>query len=254
MMDKQEELIIKYFEGSLTDAEKIVFEKLRATDPLFQDELEFQKMTKLAFQNQERKGLKEFLANLESNIATVEKSTVTSRPTVRKLWPYMAAAVVVLTFAATIFYKNTATPIENGPSLNFHTYYEPYPNVVAPITRGEAIDPEEVEKAAFLAYETRNFKEADRLFNQLKQQPKEYMPFYRGITKIELGQYDSAIAFFESYLYSEGMQFRDQAKWYLALSHLLKGDVVQGKEELLKLRKSSGYKMDEVDRLLMDMK
>ncbi|MCH7412460.1 hypothetical protein MM213_03110 [Belliella sp. R4-6] len=251
-MSIHEELIIKYFEGNLSDSEREVFEDLLESDPLFKEEVVFQQKTKLAFQNNQRKVLKGFLNKIENDIQESEKST--AKPKSRRLWSIMAvAAALISILAVTYFVKTSTSQSDDEISQNFYAFYEPYPNVVKPITRGEIVNPEELEIAAFIAYESSDFKQADSLFAELKNQQKEYILFYRGITKIELEQYDSANMLFESYLYSEGMQFRDQAKWYMALSYLVKGDSIKGKEELVKLRKSSGYKMEEVERLLLKL-
>ncbi|MFD2037367.1 hypothetical protein ACFSKL_21395 [Belliella marina] len=247
-MSTQSELIDKYFEGSLSESEKSTFDNLMESDPDFRETVTFQMKTKLAFQNKERKSLKGFLEQIEGDIRQSD-----NHPKTIRFWPYMAAAIMVLFLTITYFVKKASNPDDVAYSQDFYAYYEAYPNVVKPITRGESIDPEELEKAAFIAYESRDFRQADSLFSLLMSQQNEYILFYKGITKIELEQYDSANLLFENYLYSEGMQFRDQAKWYLALSHLVKGDSIKGKEELVKLRKSSGYKMEEVERLLLNL-
>lgn len=252
-MNIQEELILRYFEDSLTASDMASFQALMESDPAFKDAVEFQKKIKLAVRNQERKGLKEFLGQIEKDIPATQPAGQRPKSKSIQLWSYLVAATVVLAIAATYILKNAVLNSEEPYAQDFYAYYEPYPNVVEPITRGEEVNPEELEKAAFIAYENGSFEQADSLFSQLIYQRKEYIFFYRGIAKIELEQHDSAKMLFEKYIYSEGMQFRDQAKWYLALNYLIKGDSVRGKEELVKLRKSSGYKMEEVERILLNL-
>ena len=249
-MSTQAELIDKYFEGNLSELERKTFDKLMASDPDFREAVDFQMKTKQAFQNHERKTLKGFLSQIEDEIIQSENEIKKPGAKSRKLWPFMAAAVLISVMAIGYFVKKNSMSNTDEFSHDFYAYYEVYPNVVKPITRGEVVNPEELEKAAFIAYESRDFKLADSLFSSLIDQHKEYLLFYKGITKIELQQYDSAKIYFENYLYSDGMQFRDQAKWYMALSFLVKGDTLRGKEELVKLKNGSGYKMEEVEKLL----
>ncbi|MCH7409475.1 hypothetical protein MM239_08720 [Belliella sp. DSM 111904] len=250
-MSNHSELIDKYFEGQLTEEERIIFDEMMASNQHFRESVEFQIKTKKAFQNHERKSLKSLLGQIEEDILESEKGVKIKKIKSRNLWPFLIAAVLISVIAITFFIKRNIVSSDNEYPQDFYAYYEAYPNVVKPITRGEAINPDELEKAAFLAYESQDFKLADSLFSILLDQQKEYLLFYKGITKIELEQYDSATTYFENYIYSDGMQFRDQAKWYMALSYLVKGDSIKGKEELIKLRKSSGYKMEEVEQLLL---
>ena len=247
-MDKVE-LIDRYFEGSLSKEEILVVEELLRSDEEFKKEFEFHQSTKEAITQNKRLELKAVLMDLEQQIQVEEKNKIIP---IWKFWIKIAASIVIIGALAYTFFQVLNTD-DTKPSDTFLSYYDPYPNVVSPITRGEEINPADLEKSAFIAYESKNFQLADSLFTQVLPYHREYISFYKGISKFELGQYDSAAKYFDNYLYSDGTQLRDQAKWYMALSYLVKGDTLKGKEELIRLRKSSGYKLDEVERILLSL-
>jgi len=248
-MDKND-LLDKLIRGILSEEEKAQVEHLMATDPEFRDLVDFETATKEAMQREKAKELKAYLAEVDLQFESKPASRqVTMRP---NLMRYAAIFVAIGALTAVVFWMlNESQP--SSSTGTFLSYYEPYPNVVSPITRGEEVSPEDIEKAAFLAYERKDYPLADSLFDQIIAYRGEYVYFYKGIVKFELEQYDSASSYFDNYLYSDGIQLRDQAKWYMALSHLVNGDTVKGKEELIRLRKSSGYKMDEVEQILLKL-
>lgn len=244
------ELLDRFFKGVLTEDEKLRLESLLHADRDFREEFELQQAVREAVIRNKHKELKEFLGEIEEEFSADQK--------VRKLRPksyiWKIAAGLVLLVAATVLVLNLVDTRNTSPNTDsFLSYYSAYPNVVSPITRGEEMNPEDMEKAAFIAYESKNYVLADSLFTQVLPFQQDYVSFYKGISKFELGQYDSAAKFFDNYLYSDGTQLRDQAKWYMALSYLVKGDTIKGKEELIRLRKSSGYKMDEVEQILLEI-
>lgn len=247
-MQTHKELINKYFSDELTDSELKTFNQLNNDNKNFQEELEFQQKIKTGFQNHERRALKRLLINIEHNIIHEQTEPTQRIKPFRTIWPYITAASLILILGVSYFFN------QEKVSNDFDLFYETYPNVVNPITRNDKHNPAEVEKSAFMAYENEKFQEADSLFNIVNDQHKEYILFYKGITKIELKQYDSAQIYFSNYLYSDGMQFRDQAKWYMALSFLVAGDTINGKKALEKLKENSGYKMEEVNMILHKLK
>lgn len=248
-MDK-EDLLDKLIRGLLTDEEKDQVEQLKAIDPEFRELVDFEMATKEAMKREKAKELKAYLTEVDLQLESKPTSRqIAMRP---NLMRYAAIFVAIGALTAVVFWTLNESR-QTRATGSFLSYYEPYPNVVSPITRGEEINPEDIEKAAFLAYERKDYPLADSLFDQILAYRGEYVYFYKGIVKFELEQYDSASNYFDNYLYSDGTQLRDQAKWYMALSHLVNGDTVKGKEELIRLRKSSGYKMDEVEQILLKL-
>lgn len=247
---ESDELLDGYFKGSLTAEEKLMLEELLKSDAEFREEFELQQATREAVIRSKHKELKAYLGEVEEELAKGGKV----RNIQPKAYLWKIAAGVALVLAGTFLILRLTESGDISPDTeSFLSYYSAYPNVVSPITRGEEISPEDLEKAAFIAYESKNYSLSDSLFTKILPYQTDYVQFYKGISKFELGQYDSAIHYFDNYLYSDGTQLRDQAKWYMALSYLVKGDTLKGKEEMIRLRKSSGYKMDEVERILLEI-
>jgi hypothetical protein len=247
-MKTYKELIDNYFEKTLTKSEIKTFDQLKINNNDFREEFEFQQKIKAGLENNARQEIKKILINIEETIINERSTPVAKLKPYRIKWQYLTAACMIIVLGISYIFNQEET------TYNFQMFYETYPNVVEPITRSEEDDHAKIEKTAFIAYENKNFKEADSLFNTLIDQHKEYILFYKGITKIELREYDSAQIYFENYLYSDGMQFRDQAKWYMALSYLVAGDTVNGKKYLERLKQNSGYKMEEVEKILNEIK
>ncbi|MDR7128982.1 hypothetical protein J2X69_001317 [Algoriphagus sp. 4150] len=244
------ELLDRFFKGKLTEEERQRLENLLQLDEDLREEFEFQQAAREAIIRNKHIELKSYLRDVDEELDAKPKKGEILPWT--SLWKVAAGLVLVLG-ATFLFLKITDSNTDPQTSDSFLSYYNAYPNVVSPITRGEGFNPEDQEKAAFLAYESGNYRLSDSLFTGILPYQTDYIHFYKGISKFELGQYDSAILYFDNYLYSDGTQLRDQAKWYMALSYLVKGDTVKGKEEMIRLRKSSGYKMDEVERILLEI-
>lgn len=85
-------------------------------------------------------------------------------------------------------------------------------------------------------YEDSDFETAIRLLEKVKQNPK--LRVYLGICHLEMEQASQAIPLFESLLSETEVEVKHQATWYLALSHLKKGDVASCRTALTKL---NGY-------------
>ncbi|WP_192348340.1 hypothetical protein [Algoriphagus sp. Y33] len=244
------ELLDRFFKGKLTEEEKLRFENLLQSDENLREEFEFQQTAREAIVRNKHRELKDYLQEVDQELDSKSK-TGKILPWI-PLWKIAAGFVLVLG-ATFLFLKLNDSKTDSKDPDSFLAYYNAYPNVVSPITRGEEFNPEDQEKAAFIAYESKNYRLSDSLFTSILPYQTDYVHFYKGISKFELGQYDSAIHYFDNYLYSDGIQLRDQAKWYMALSFLVKGDTIKGKEEMIRLRKSSGYKMDEVERILLSL-
>ncbi len=244
------ELLDRFFKGKLTEDEKLRFESLLQSNEDLREEFEFQQAAHEAIVRNKHRELKDYLQEVDMEMREETKTVKMSHW--KPIWK-IAAVLLLLVCSTVLILKLIETEDSGAVSQSFISYYSPYPNVVSPITRGEDFNPEDLEKAAFIAYESGNYGLSDSLFTRILPYQTDYIQFYKGISKFELGEYDSAIHYFDNYLYSDGTQLRDQAKWYMALSFLVKGDTTKGKEEMIRLRKSSGYKMDEVERILLSL-
>ncbi|MCP9749179.1 hypothetical protein [Lacihabitans sp. CS3-21] len=213
-----EELIIKYFEKKLTDTELEDFEKKLKTDSHFHAEFEFQKSVQSALRSKERSEIKNLLVGFEKQ----KKQN--------NWWMFAAAAVVVILGGWVVFLQFLSKP---NPSELYLSYYQTYPNVIAPNVRGES--QENLKTKAFMAYDSGDYEMATQLFGELKTQISEdYAVFYEGVSYLEVNRPKKTIALFENKKFTNSnAQFEDYRKWYLALAYL-KTDKKEQAVEIIK--------------------
>lgn len=234
-MDK-EHLITSYFENSQTEEERLLMEELLKSDAEFLEEFTFRKNLKLAFQRNQRIELKEKLR--------IHESQKQVKPTIQLNWKYVAAAILILGFG-TYFMMNS---LQNSEDL-YSQYYETYPNLVAPVVRGDNQDAN-LETKAFQAYENKEFKQAVALFSDLyKTNQKEYALFYQAMSYLEIeGQTQEAVSLLKNTDWSK--EFKEKSLWYLALAQLKIQNTEEAKKSLQSLQDLGNYRQDQVKQLL----
>jgi tetratricopeptide (TPR) repeat protein len=199
------EKIDRYLQGEMTEAEERLFRDEVANHPALAEELTFMQGVQRSIAQKERAALKAHLASLEP------------RP---KYFRWVAAAVVLLAFVG--YWAWT-----QQPSQVAQAYFQPLPNMIQPIVRGE----QDVSEA-FLAYEREDYAEAERAFAQLEE---EHAALYRGICLLALGRPEEAAKVLGARELSvEAQGLEDYRRWYLALSLLQVGQ----KEEATALLES----------------
>ena len=155
---QHEELILKYFNKTLTNKEEVLFSNLLKKDADFKTLFDEHKNMQLAFEINEKQNLKTLLNNLETKEESSKKNTLNSK-TIALL---TACCLVVGLFYFTN-YKNSASNI-------YDDYFEIYPNLLEPIVRGETTKNSE----AFRAYENENYKEAENNFKFILESKTDY--------------------------------------------------------------------------------
>lgn len=212
MTNEKEILIEKYFENQFSASEKEQFSELLKTDLAFKERLEFEQSVKKALHLKERKTLKNTLQGFENKKETKMISL--------KSWYWAGAASVAILFAFTWF----LTSKKPSDADLYASYYQAYPNVVAPLVRGENEVSGE-KKKAFELYEAEKFEEAAQLFKNLgKSETNEFAAFYEGQCYMALGKNEKAIEVFSNAILTDDVYpFDTQRKWYLALIYLKVG-------------------------------
>lgn len=220
MNSDKEILIEKYFEGQLSETEKQVFDEALKNDADFKATFTFEKEVKDGIHLNERKALKNMLRSFEEK----PKAKVFSF----RNWVWLgAAAVLVIGFFIWL-------PFGNQPNSDelYLSYYQAYPNVVAPIVRGENIQDE--KNKAFEAYEQEKFEISQTLFHEIFKKTKdEYAVFYEAQSYFALGETQKGIQLLENSNFSDGKYpFKTQQNWYLALGYLKLKDFEKAKQNL----------------------
>ena len=150
-MDK-DILLNNYFEGNLSEEEKQQFNELLSNDSEFKAEFEFQKKAKIAVALSERKKMKNQLKEIENS--RKQKSN-------NKTWLSIAASIVVILSLGFIFFWNSSTTNDDL----YADFYETFPNIEAPTTRGE--NNLNIKSEAFYAYDSKDYKKAIELFSEI---------------------------------------------------------------------------------------
>lgn len=198
---EQEEYIRKYFEGDLSEEEALAFQKLIKEDSAFAAAFEFEKNVKKAITLNKRKALKETFQAYE-------------KPKKPYTWLYAAASIAVLVglFTWNSFYNT------NYNSL-YNQYYQTYPNTIAPTVRGTGTT--DLKSEAFLAYDAGDYETSLHLFIKIyKSTSEDYALFYKGISLMELEQYEDALTVFSTNIFDDNKAFTPYSRWYAALANL----------------------------------
>ncbi len=239
------DLIDKYFENSLSDEEELLFNEYMAQDIEFAEEVEFQIKTKNAFKHNERRKLKSLLDEIDK----ANQTTIIQEKKIKPYPFYYIAASVAIVIGISYVLYTTLNKSNNPINIDFIAYYTPYPNIIEPVTRNNN-DSLSAKSEAFYAYEQALFQSADTLFNALINDQEFYPFFYKGIVKIELEDYDSAIYFFNKYIETDESLLLAQSHWNKALSHIALVEYTQAKNTLNKLLEEFSYKQQESIELL----
>lgn len=203
----QEELIDQYLENNLIEADLATFNELLNSDANFAKEVDFHKKLKAATHLNQRAALKNKLQQLEQ-----PKSKLVKMPN-KSIW--FAAAVFVLIIAGTIwilFQKPDAQEL-------YAVYYQPYPNVVAPVTRSNNTQ-DSATQYAFVLYESGNYNDAALVFEKIYTSSKiDFALLYWGICNLQMEKTNNAITLLKEAA-SNSNDYTVIAKWYLAMAYL----------------------------------
>lgn len=231
-----ESLINSYFESDLTPEQKILFDELMETDENFAEAVAFQEKIKVALTLENREILKQTLRGLENK--SKQKTPLT--------WLYIAASVVAL-LGVSLFFMNQ----ESSNEKLYATYFEPYPNTVAPIVRGSS--QKDIKMEAFAAYETGDYQRSAQLFHNLTESTQEdYAPFYNAISLMMLDDIDAASSIFENNAWDT--DYQGKVNWYLSLCHLKQHRLEKAKSLLQQVVQNHSYNSEKAKYLLQKLK
>ncbi|SOE21053.1 hypothetical protein SAMN06298216_1525 [Spirosomataceae bacterium TFI 002] len=223
-MDKQD-LIDNYFEGNLSKEDELELNQMLELDAEFAEEFVFQKEVRKAIHLRERVALKDELKTYHKPVKVFSFKT----------W-FAAAAVLILGAFLWVYLSS------NNLSEELYTaYYQPFPNVVSPVVRGNTST-----SSAFEAYENEDYIKAEVLFrNQYQKDQSDYSYFYWGVCLLENNKIDDAVAHFEKANYSSEVPWKENNDWYHALALIKNEKLKEAKAILEKLRTLEGGLLQE---------
>lgn len=169
-----------------------------------------------------------------------------------KLKTYLAiAASTILVVGAGLSYYFFGMS-QNNDKL-FTAYFEPYPNIIAPITRS-ANDAPYLE--VMQEYEAGHYQKTIAGLNKLiKDEPaNDQLIFYRGISYLETGQASMAAKDFQTVIDAKDPKFSKPAYWYLGLSQLKMDSIDQARKTFERLTNEDGTMGKQAREILQDIK
>ncbi|SRX55409.1 tol-pal system YbgF family protein [Aequorivita sp. CIP111184] len=204
----KEELIAQYFSGQISQesflALKTLLEKDRAFKKDFYAQLEVQQI----IAQEKNIPLKERLDQLDQKSAPKTK------------WYLYAAAATILIAIGSLFY-NSQPDYQELYAKNF----EAYPNVIAPIVRGNEAPNENKMSLAFRYYDNKGYAKAADIFKLLYNETDEdYAFFYYSVSLMGAGETTKAISTLEQHSWNEPQNYQTITHWYLGLGYLKLGN------------------------------
>lgn len=202
MKAHQREIVHKYLNGELTPDEQVQLDAWMKEDPTFKEEIAYEKNVQKAVVRNERAALKKYLQSVDAPSQN------------RRPYFWAAASILVLICISIALFWN-----RNDQQKLYAEFYQPYPNIISPILRGE--NSVNASQQAFQAYELEDYKTASALFDQLYQEESSpYAQLYAGISYVMIKDFDLAKDRLEKV-----QHYSEVAQWYLALAHLGKNDI-----------------------------
>ena len=156
----------------------------------------------------------------------------------------VAAAIAILIGIAVWLWRPAVSPSEV-----FASNYEPYIMVLN--QRSNTPDAEAI-KNAVRYYELGDYTTAATAFSELfDSSNKENITyrFYTAISLLSSGQADKSILIFEELIVSENIIFREQSRWYAAMTYLQKNDLENARKMLEEIEEGA-YKFQEAQKIL----
>lgn len=221
--DFSRELIDKYLLGTLTEEEKVLFEKEKQS-PEFLQELVFQEQLSVAIRESGREALRQ-------EIKSWKAETKKPRKLILSPWYYAAAAAIAL-IVAIVLIRQYSSPKTMAPEEIFAEAFTPYPNISNPVVRDADI-PQDLRSQAFYFYEKGDYDQAARLFEKMGlANTDSVITFYRAVSLLANQDYQAAYEGFTLLRQQPEGRFYREAQWYLALTDLGLGRADQARQTL----------------------
>jgi len=244
-MDK-ELLLYNYFANNLSNEEEQLFNELLDSDKDFKTQFDFEKDLKHVIRNKENKDLKSKLIGFEKE---VEKETPLTSAKKSYRFLAIAASIAMLIGLAWMGYKDgSSSYYEDLYAANF----QEYPNTAFTITRSDTN--ESLEREAFVAYESKNYEQAVKKFQEITPENKKpYIDFYLAQSFINLEKNEKAKNLLKTVIDNKDALVAE-SHWYLALIAVKEKEIAIAKAELELLTTAFDYNKEKATQLLDKLK
>lgn len=263
------EKLDQYLKGRLNETEKEELQARLAEDEDFRVQLDdMELMTEGIRRTASRTSLEEKLAKLDSsemdeedesertlaNEVDVGVEYEVKETKIVKLWyqrPIVHAIAASVTLIIVTFF--VFGPVEQPtPKQLFSENFEAYKNLVGP-KRG--LEEDVIARSeAYAAYDLGDFSQAAMLLEGLVAESEDsdnklIDQFYLGNAYLAIEEPNKAIKVLEV-LAEDGRGLSTQAKWYLGLAYLLKGDVENAKKLFEQFQAEGGENFNKVEKVM----
>ena len=236
MLDK-DQLIAKFLTRSLSKEEQLRFDTMLSEDASFRAEVALlQDLNKVA-EAEDDAMAKEMVAGFEAEHHN-KKGTGKTR-----IWWVAASLALLLSIGYLVIQETPA----NTQEL-FVENFEPYRNVIHPITRASQQD--DLKTQAFAYYEQGKYDEALALFIKLynNTETPHYL-FYQANALLQLNRPKEAITALQIHLKTRDT-LTQKSHWYLAMAYLKLNDVTNAKKNLEQVVLENKYNVEKAKSLL----
>lgn len=244
------ELIEKYMDQELSEAEQSEFDSRLQTEKEFQKDFERIKLLIEGIRySGSKSSIRSKIEHLEATLPDIEIGSPDRSQISRGQLLKYAASFALILVSAWLFRDLILKPdYEEIYTANF----EPYLNTGSGVVRGSG-ETRSPEQLAYAAYDADNFSEAVQQFNALLSKKDDAaMRLYLGNALLAMGEVESAKQQFLTLLDNEAGLIV-QAKWYLSLCYLKNGERDQAKEILLDLSQSGKSYRNRAIKILEDL-
>lgn len=219
-------LVEQYFDADLDDVGMQEVNNRLETDESFKAMFEQEQLLIQALRYQGQRDVLSYLKKMEGHLSqdSHKVSTSSLRP-----WHYLVAAAVIGTLVVAI----TWLSVPEDPNKLFQAYFTPYPNAFEPGRRSPHEGTQ--RRQALRAYELGDYKTAaGGLKQSYHDHPEPGLLLLLGNANLALGHVQEAEENFNT-LIKDYDDLDLQAKWYLSLCYLKRGDVERAKTMLKEL-------------------
>ena len=238
------ELIERYFDHDLSSEERVMLEARLIRDPDLKKMFENEKLLDNTIRFGAAQADLAFLNEKEKALSLHERGIFGRR------WVFLAAAASVAILILVLFAPSWD---ENATDL-YEAYVNPYPNVFESNTRARSDVSDRSE--AFRAYDAGDYERASVLFTDLIKQDAANKDagvlMLLGNANLMIGKTEAAEANFTDLLVNYD-EYDTEAKWYLGLVHLRKGEERDARKYFEEVAATEGVFSEKATRILEDI-
>ena len=241
--EQQADLIQRFLNGELDEAEKQKVEKQIADDPNFAEEVRFYRSL---IGNMKAIRRDELASNLNQWYQEHEFSQIEARPWWQHNWYYAAAAIVAVLIACYLAWDSFPQTYTNEEL--YSEAFQPYPAE----GKRSATKVTNLDKGLSF-YNSAQYDSASYYLTKVRQEPNTpiHYALFLGIAFLENGNADKAIEEFDLLLNPPNVFYGEMARWYLAMAYLKKGNREKVAEVLREIAQSNEhFNRNEAKKLL----